>query len=75
MIYYLREIPKINPQGLILGGAKYGGFLLALICFSGFFFEEGGYFWNLSKLFLFHGFSDSRCSVLSSSKYFLQKIV
>ena len=47
------KFPKINPQGLILGGAKYGGFLLALICFSGFFFEEGEYFWNLSKLFLF----------------------
>ena len=47
------KFPKINPQGLILGGAKYGGFLLALICFSGLFFEDGGYFWNLSKLFLF----------------------
>ena len=47
------KFPKINPQGLILGGAKYGGFLLAQICFSGVFFEEGGYFWNLSKLFLF----------------------
>lgn len=65
------KFPKINPQGLILGGAKYGGFLLALICFSGIFSRKGDIFGIVGALSV--SFSDSRCYVLSSSKYFVKK--
>ena len=65
------KFPKINPQGLILGGAKYGGFLLALICFSGVFFEEGGYFWNCRSSFCFFFWFTLLCSLLI--KIFSQK--
>ena len=65
------KFPKINPQGLILGGAKYRGFWLALICFSGIFSRKGDIFGIVGALSV--SFSDSRCYVLSSSKYFLKK--